>query len=57
MTDNQREKTGQKIIQMLELRHKDFISIINVSFFSFLRKISPELTAVNPPVFAEKDWL
>ena len=25
------------------------------SFFSF-RKISPELTAANPPLFAEEDW-
>ena len=22
----------------------------------FLRKISPELTAANPPLFAEEDW-
>ena len=25
-------------------------------FVSFLRKISPELTAANPPLFAEEDW-
>ena len=25
------------------------------SFF-FLRKISPELTTANPPLFAEEDW-
>ena len=25
------------------------------SFF-FLRKISPELTSANPPLFAEEDW-
>ena len=25
-------------------------------FFFFLRKISPELTAANPPLFAEEDW-
>ena len=24
--------------------------------FVFLRKISPELTAANPPLFAEEDW-
>ena len=24
--------------------------------FSLLRKISPELTAANPPLFAEEDW-
>ena len=27
---------------------------LNNSFF--LRKISPELTAANPPLFAEEDW-
>ena len=26
-------------------------------FFFFVRKISPELTAANPPRFAEEDWL
>ena len=26
------------------------------SFFFFLRKISPELTATNPLLFAEEDW-
>ena len=26
------------------------------NFFFFLRKISPELTAANPPLFAEEDW-
>ena len=26
------------------------------SLFLFLRKISPELTAANPPLFAEEDW-
>ena len=25
-------------------------------FFFFFRKISPELTAANPPLFAEEDW-
>ena len=25
-------------------------------FFFFWRKISPELTAANPPLFAEEDW-
>ena len=25
-------------------------------FFLFLRKISPELTTANPPLFAEEDW-
>ena len=25
-------------------------------FFFLLRKISPELTAANPPLFAEEDW-
>ena len=25
-------------------------------FFFFLRKISPELTTANPPLFAEEDW-
>ena len=25
-------------------------------FFHFLKKISPELTAANPPLFAEEDW-
>ena len=25
-------------------------------FFFFLRKINPELTAANPPLFAEEDW-
>ena len=25
-------------------------------FFYFLRKISPELSATNPPPFAEEDW-
>ena len=24
--------------------------------FFFLRKISPELSAANPPLFAEEDW-
>ena len=24
--------------------------------FLFLRKISPELTTANPPLFAEEDW-
>ena len=24
--------------------------------FCFLRKISPELTTANPPLFAEEDW-
>ena len=27
-----------------------------LSFFFFLRKISPELSAANPPLFAEEDW-
>ena len=27
-----------------------------LSFFFFFRKISPELTAANPPLFAEEDW-
>ena len=28
-----------------------------LTFFFFLRKISPELTsAANPPLFAEEDW-
>ena len=27
-----------------------------ISFFFFLRKISPELTTANPPLFAEEDW-
>ena len=25
-------------------------------FVGFFRKISPELTAANPPLFAEQDW-
>ena len=25
-------------------------------FFFFVRKISPELTSANPPLFAEEDW-
>ena len=25
-------------------------------FFFFVRKISPELTAASPPLFAEEDW-
>ena len=25
-------------------------------FLFFLRKISPELTSANPPLFAEEDW-
>ena len=29
----------------------------NKDLFIFLRKISPELTAANPPLFAEEDWL
>ena len=31
----------------------------NVTYFLkyfILRKISPELTAANPPLFAEEDW-
>ena len=26
------------------------------SFVLFLRKISPEVTTANPPLFAEEDW-
>ena len=34
-----------------------FISFfLFLNFFFFLRKISPELTATNPPLFAEEDW-
>ena len=29
---------------------------LNLNFFFFLRKISPELTTANPPLFAEDDW-
>ena len=28
----------------------------DVLFLFFLRKISPELTTANPPLFAEEDW-
>ena len=27
-----------------------------LGLFIFLRKISPELTTANPPLFAEEDW-
>ena len=27
-----------------------------LSRFIFLRKVSPELTTANPPLFAEEDW-
>ena len=51
--------------KLLPLPHCTFFSLINLYFpfllpllkFSFLRKISPELTsATNPPLFAEEDW-
>ena len=30
--------------------------VANVNFILFLRKISPELTATNSPLFTEQDW-
>ena len=32
------------------------LAVISVFFSSFLRKMSPELTTANPPLFAEEDW-
>ena len=34
---------------------RTYFSFPSLIFF-FFRKISPELTAANPPLFAEKDW-
>ena len=31
-------------------------SHLELVVFFFLRKISPELTTANPPLFAEEDW-
>ena len=42
-----------------EWRVKELIKVLEILFlfcFVFLRKISPELTAANPPLFAEEDW-
>ena len=34
-----------------------FLNLILCFYYLFiLRKISPELTAANPPFFAEADW-
>ena len=33
---------------------REFLTLGMIYFF-FLRKISPELTAANPPLFAEED--
>ena len=34
----------------------NFFKVYFLNIFFFLRKISLELTAANPPVFAEEDW-
>ena len=34
----------------------DYKTRVETLFFFFLSKISPELTAANPPLFAEEDW-
>ena len=36
--------------------YNSFGCLFFLSFFFFLRKISPELTTANPPLFAEEDW-
>ena len=35
---------------------KEVFIFYHLNFFFFWRKISPELTAANPPLFAEKGW-
>ncbi|WP_220492936.1 hypothetical protein, partial [Klebsiella pneumoniae] len=35
---------------------RESLSYVLSFFFFFLRKISPELTTANPPLFAEEDW-
>ena len=49
--------SSYKTIQNMETCHhlEKTTSNFFLSFF-FLRKISPELTAGNPPPFAEEDW-
>ena len=34
----------------------NFLQLYSLFYFFFLRKIIPELTAANPPLFAEEDW-
>ena len=38
------------------LCHSDGTELFPKLLFIFLRKISPELTTTNPPLFAEEDW-
>ena len=55
-------KLTQKIFTMngvLNFSHmlsNMFSKVAHFVLFFFLRKISPELTSVNPPLFAEEDW-
>ena len=55
---------GQLTVQILIKEHLESKSKRKFSvsamfcfvLFFFLRKITPELTAANPPLFAEEDW-
>ena len=37
-------------------KHYEIFTSELEEFFFLLRKISPELTTANPPLFAEEDW-
>ncbi len=53
------EKVGQSFQQMVLGKldiHMQKNAVGLLLFFFFLRKISPELTTANPPLFAEEDW-
>ena len=45
------EQMTEPFIKMGRQEEKQF-----VGFFFFSRKISPELTSANPPLFTEEDW-
>ena len=50
-----------KLIYLIPGKKQLLVLVINndilfIYLFMYLRKISPELTAANPPLFAEEDW-